>query len=88
MWNGDVDDRCLYCNEFLEPQRFSREVEKKIRLELLKENDYLFIRPGDGDLTRWFKLFLNRVRWWAYYVQIAFFIFVTMLLVLISLFAA
>jgi len=42
MWNGQVDDRCLYCGGFLEPQRFSREVEKKINLELLEENELLF----------------------------------------------
>ncbi|MFI5136900.1 MAG: hypothetical protein ACHQIM_03675 [Sphingobacteriales bacterium] len=85
LWNGDVDDRCLFCGEFLEPKRFSREVEKQVNRELLKENDYFFIKPGDGDLTRWFKSILNQVRWLAYYVQIAFFIFVTLLLVLLSL---
>src|ERR1700709_667804 len=55
MWAGKVDDRCLYCDGFLEPQRFSREVEKKVNLELLKENDYLFVKPGDGAFTRWIK---------------------------------
>lgn len=85
MWNGLVDDRCLNCSEFLEPQRFSREIEKKISTELLKENDYFFIKPEDGQLKRWCKAFLNLVRWWAYYVQIAFFIFVTTLLVLLSI---
>jgi tRNA(Ile2) C34 agmatinyltransferase TiaS len=44
MWKGQVDDRCFFCDEFLEPQRFSREVEKKVNRELLKENDYLFIK--------------------------------------------
>jgi hypothetical protein len=87
MWQGEVDDRCLYCGEFLEPQRFSREVEKKVNRELLKENDYLFIKPGDGDFIRWLKTGLNSARWFAYYLQIAFFIFVTGLLVLVSLFA-
>jgi len=87
MWAGLVDDRCLYCNGFLEPQRFSREVEKKVNDELLKENDYLFIKPADGKLTRWFKQSLNSVRWLAYYVQILFFTFVTLLLVLLSLLA-
>jgi hypothetical protein len=87
MWNGDVDDRCLYCGEFLEPQRFSREVERKISTELLKENDYFFVKPGDGTFKRWCKQFLNWLRWWAYYVQIAFFIFITLLLVLLSIFA-
>ncbi len=88
LWAGDIDDRCLYCGEFLEPQRFSREVEKRIRKEVLKEDDYLFIKPTDGELKRTGKQFLNFIRWWAYYLQIAFFIFVTLILVLLSLFAA
>jgi hypothetical protein len=86
MWNGLVDDRCLYCSEFLEPNRFSREIEKKIGKELLKEQDYLFINPADGPYKRRFKRFLNAMRWLAYYSQIAFFLFVTMLLVLLSIF--
>jgi len=85
MWNGDIDDRCLYCDEFIEPQRFSREIEKKINTELLKENDFFFIKPGDGPFKRAYKRFFNSLRWVAYYVQIIFFLFVTLLLVLLSL---
>ena len=88
MWNGDIDDRCLYCDGFLEPQRFSREVEKKINKELLKENDFFFIKPGDGPFKRWFKSWLNEIRWLLYYVEIAFFVFITLLLLLLTLFAA
>jgi hypothetical protein len=87
MWNGHVDDRCLFCGEFLEPNRFSREVEKKINIELLKEDDYLFVKPGDNLFMRLCKRVFNTLRWWAYYMQIAFFLFVTFLLVLISLVA-
>ena len=87
MWTGHVDDRCLFCDEFLEPQRFSREVEKKINTQLLKEDDYLFIKPEDGPFKRLCKQFLNGLRWWAYYLQIAFFVFVTAILVLLSIFA-
>jgi hypothetical protein len=87
LWTGGIDDRCLYCGEFLEPQRFSREVEKKIRQQVTKENDYFFIKPGDGLIIRGAKRFLNFARWWAYYLQIALFIFVTLILVLLSLFA-
>jgi DNA-directed RNA polymerase subunit RPC12/RpoP len=87
MWKGQVDDRCLYCGEFLEPDRFSREVEKKIVGEVKKENDYFALKPGDGPLKRRAKIFLNSFRWAAFYLQIAFFIFITLLIVLISLFA-
>jgi hypothetical protein len=88
MWKGEVDDRCFFCDEFLEPQRFSREVEKKVNRELLKENDYLFIHPNDSSVKKMVKTSLNSVRWLAYYIQIAFFLFVTAVLVILSLFAA
>ena len=87
MWTGEVDDRCLYCDEFLEPQRFSREVEKKIGKELTKENDYFFIKPTDGPVKRRIKLILNSFRWWVYYLQILFFIFISFLLVVLTLLA-
>jgi hypothetical protein len=85
MWAGHIDDRCLYCNGFLEPQRFSREVEKKVNKEVLKENDYLFIKPTDSPLIRDFKKFINSFRWVVFYLQILFFAFITLLLVLLSL---
>jgi hypothetical protein len=85
LWQGDIDDRCLYCGEFLESRQFSREVEKKIRNEVLKENDYFFIKPEDGPVKRLLKRVLNSLRWWAFYLQIVFFIFVTLILVLISI---
>jgi hypothetical protein len=87
MWTGSVDDRCFFCDEFLEPQRFSREVEKKISKELIKENDYFFIKPTDGRIKRRVKIFLNSLRWWVYYLQILFFIFISLILLLITLLA-
>lgn len=58
MWAGHVDDRCLYCAEFLEPKRFSKEVEKKIRNEVVKESGYFFIKPTDKGIVKRYKLFL------------------------------
>lgn len=88
LWNGDLDDRCLYCGGFLEPQRFSREIERKISNEVKKERDYFALRPTDGQFLRRIKLFFNSFRWAVYYVEIAFFVFITLLLILLSLFAA
>ena len=88
MWKGKVEDRCFFCDGFLEPQRFSREVEKKVNRELLKEDDYLFIKPGDGPIKRAAKESINSIRWLAFYAQIAFFVFVTAILVILSLLAA
>lgn len=87
MWKGDVDDRCFFCDEFLEPQRFSREVEKKIRFEIFKESDYFFVKPEDSPLKQRIKRLLNSTRWLVVYFQIAFFIFISFLLVLLSLFS-
>ena len=71
LWNGHVDDRCLYCAEFIEPKRFSREVEKKIRKEVAKEKDYFFIKPTDSYPKKKIKSLLNSTRWLVYYFQIA-----------------
>jgi len=59
MWKGGVDDRCINCGEFLEPRRFSREVEKKINKDLKKEDDYFAIKPTDSELMRMIKSFFN-----------------------------
>jgi len=85
LWNGLIDDRCLYCDGFLERERFAHEVERKIRNEVKKENDYLALKPGDSFLKRQLKLFFNSVRWIFYYLGIAIFILVAAMLVLISI---
>ncbi len=85
MWNGHVDDRCLFCNEFLEPQRFSREIEKKVVTEIKKEDDYFALSPADSYVIRRIKLFFNSFRWMVIYLQIAFFVFISAIIVLVSL---
>jgi hypothetical protein len=87
MWQGKVDDRCLYCGEFLEPKRFSREIEEKIIIQIKKEGDYFAIKPTDGPVKKQIKSFLNAIRWLVYYLQLALFGFVTLLLLLLSLLA-
>lgn len=88
LWKGQVDDRCLYCDEFLESNRFSREIEKKITDEIKKESDFFALKPDDSPFKRRTKLLLNSFRWTVYYLEIAFFIFITILLILLSLMAA
>jgi hypothetical protein len=85
MWQGNVDDRCINCGEFLETRRFSREIEKKINKELKAEDDYFAIKPTDGALTRLFKQTFNTFRWSMYYVQLVMFTLVTILIFVISL---
>jgi hypothetical protein len=84
LWQGDIDDRCFYCDGFLETHQFSIQVEKKIRKEVIVENDYFFVNPDDGFFKKWAKIIFNRLRWGLIYFQIAIFIVVTLIIVLIS----
>jgi hypothetical protein len=84
LWKGDIDDRCFFCDGFLETHQFSIEVEKKIRKEIITENDIFFVKPTDGTFLRIIKPILSQLRWWGIYLQIAFFVFVTVIIVLIS----
>jgi len=88
MWQGHIDDRCINCGGFLETRRFSREVEKKITKELKKDDDYFAIKPTDSPERRWIKSVLNSFRWGVYYMQLALFAFVTIILLLVSLLAS
>ncbi|HVW98344.1 MAG TPA: hypothetical protein VHA56_20425 [Mucilaginibacter sp.] len=85
LWEGRIDDRCLYCDGFLETRQFSYEVEQRARRQAMREDDYFFVRPGDGLLKRWGKRILNTLRWWTIFMQVAFFVIVTIIIVLISL---
>jgi len=85
LWEGDVDDRCLNCNSFLESHSFSRGIEKKAREEAMRESGFLYIRPGDGPVKRFLKRSISAFRWLGIYLQVAFFIIVTIIIVLISL---
>ncbi|GAB2692917.1 hypothetical protein GCM10027037_15440 [Mucilaginibacter koreensis] len=85
LWRGHVDDRCLYCGSFLDPQRFSRDVERKIRNEVIAEQDLFYIKPEDGPTKRRIKEQLNKLRWLFFYVQLGFAIFVGFILLIISI---
>ncbi|MEO6632246.1 MAG: hypothetical protein ABIN13_11005 [Mucilaginibacter sp.] len=85
LWEGDVDDRCINCNGFLETHQFSRGVEWKARQEAIKESGFLYIRPGDGLVKRILKRSISYFRWFGIYLQILFFVVVTIIIVLISL---
>jgi len=87
LLTNKVDERCAFCNEHLEPGRFSREAEKKIVRGRLKENHYFVLRPTDGPVQRELKLFFNSMLWGFYYLEIAFFIFMTALLALVGVIA-
>lgn len=88
-WNtgtGKVDATCVKCNEYLEPELVTHEEEKKAA-EAQKQNYYMVIKDTDETIVQIFKLFINSVRWGAYYVVMLFFIFITVLLVIVGVVA-
>lgn len=88
MWQGDVNDRCLYCYDFLRKKEFAEKVEKEISSQFKIENDILYIRPHDTNLKKNGKRVAQLFRVIGNYLQIAFVAFITLLLWLISLFTA
>jgi len=88
LWRGHIDDRCLYCGEFLEIENFTRSIETKIKREVKKENDFLFVREGDSVFLKKLKTNLRPIRTAVYYLQIGFVIFISALLWLIGIISA
>jgi rRNA maturation protein Nop10 len=88
LWTDKADEKCVHCGELLEPGRFSREAEKKIAQTFKKRNHYFDLKPNEDPIQREFKLFFNSMLWGFYYLEIAFFIFITVLLVIVGTIAA
>jgi methionyl-tRNA synthetase len=88
-WNqstGMVDAKCANCSEYLEPARVEHEEEKRLAAAR-NENYYLKINDNDETLTQLFKIFVNSVRWSAYYAVMLFFIFVAGILLIVGIIA-
>ncbi|MGI4727014.1 MAG: DUF2614 family zinc ribbon-containing protein [Janthinobacterium lividum] len=88
LWLGRMDDRCLYCNGFLQVEDFTKSVETKIKKEVRKEEDFLFIRENDSPFVVKMKTFLVPVRRIFYYFQIGFVVFISTLLWIIGIVSA
>jgi hypothetical protein len=84
---GHKDEKCPKCNGFLEPQRFSRHAEKSITKENFKKTEYLPIKASDGPITRELKGFINALGWIVFYSEIAFYGFVTLLIMVVGIIA-
>ncbi len=76
---GNVDAKCPVCHELLEPERLAHEEEVK-KAEARKKGYYLVINDSDETLTQIFKLFINSVRWSAYYMVMLFFIIIAVVM--------
>ncbi|MGI4021159.1 MAG: hypothetical protein ACRYFA_06605 [Janthinobacterium lividum] len=88
LWKGRIDDRCLYCNGFLKVEDFTKSVETKIKKEVKKEDDFLFIRPEDSAFKKKLKTKLLPIRNLMMYAQIGFAVFISTLLWLIGIISA
>ncbi|MVN22493.1 hypothetical protein [Mucilaginibacter arboris] len=88
LWRGHIDDRCLYCGEFLEIENFTRSVEKKIKQEVRKEEDFLFVRPEDSKFVKKFKTTMRPIRQVFFYLQLGFVFFISLLLWVIGILSA
>jgi len=89
QWNkstGKVDEKCAGCNEYLEPERFAHAEAVKIS-EAGNGSYYLTIRDTDETIVQIFKMFINSVRWGAYYIAMLFFVFIVLLLAIFGLVA-
>lgn len=89
-WNqstGMVDAKCTSCQEYLEPERVAHEEVKKID-EARRVNYYLEVKDSDETLTQIFKIWVNSIRWTAYYMVMLFFIFVASIIFIIGIIAA
>jgi sarcosine oxidase delta subunit len=79
LWQGHIDDRCLYCGEFLEIENFTKSVETKIKREVKKEEDFLFVRDEDSPFVKKLKTRLRPIRRIIFYFQLGFVAFISIL---------
>ena len=83
---GMVDAKCVKCNSDLEPERKAHDEDVKFA-EANRLGYYLTISENDEQLTQIYKIFVNAVRWSAYYSVMLFFIFVAAIIFIIGLIA-
>jgi hypothetical protein len=86
-WNCRIDDKCQECGEYLEPHRFSHAAEKKARKEDNKKTEYFAIKATDGPLTQEVKGFLQAFGWIVFYSEMAFYIGVTGVILVLGIIA-
>jgi phage FluMu protein Com len=85
LWRGEIYDRCLYCNHFLQNEDFIKSVEKEINTQVKEENDFFFINESDSLFIKKSKKFLRRFRKIVVIAQVSFIGFMSFLLWIIGL---
>jgi hypothetical protein len=86
QWTGKIDEKCEHCGGLLNPERFLYVEESRINEENQKKNDYFLVKDSDETIVQLFKIFLNPVRWGAFYGGAFVFILVAIMLVVFGMF--
>ncbi|HYK76345.1 MAG TPA: hypothetical protein VEV16_05165 [Daejeonella sp.] len=88
-WNGNIQDRCLFCNELIEKEAFKKQAAKET-LQAISANKRpdIIIHPDDSFLVRLSKRIQLACRGFVYYAQIAFVSVISFILWIIALLAA
>lgn len=84
---GNVDATCNACGHYIEPERHAHGEERKIAIAQ-QGNYYLVIKDSDETITEIFKMFINSIRWSAYYMVMLFFIIVGAMIFIFGILAA
>jgi hypothetical protein len=82
------DDRCENCNGIQMPDITLKMAAKKMKSEVKTESDPLTIKPTDNNNIARVKLLLQYFRALASFTQIAFFGFISFVLLLLGIIAA
>ncbi|MBE7174944.1 MAG: hypothetical protein INR69_00980 [Mucilaginibacter polytrichastri] len=87
LWQGHIDDRCLYCGAFLQPKEFVDEVERKAHRQ--HRGGFFFKPEKPARIHEQYNKGSFRYALFSvfYYIQVGFFAFISLLLSLIALLA-
>jgi hypothetical protein len=85
QWTGKVDEKCQYCNEYLDPERLQYTTERVQYEENRKKSDFLVVKDSDETIVQIFKIFLTPIRTATYYGVGLIFLVVALMLVVFGL---
>ena len=85
-WTNKVDDKCSSCGQYLEPDRVAHHEQQKVA-DAQRKNYYMDIKESDETIVQLYKIFINSVRFGAYYVVMLFFVIVAAMLFIVGLIA-
>lgn len=88
-WNGNIQDRCVFCNELIEKEAFKKlAAEENLQAVSANNRPNIIIHPDDSFLVRLSKKIQLACQGFVYYAQIAFVSVISFILCIIALLAA